>query len=70
MIVTETTQCLNCVSVGGISIAIQTYESYGGKVLLNVICKLCGLDHEEVADDIDHAKLILNQVIDLFEEEE
>src|SRR6056300_1401661 len=68
--VTEVTQCKNCDNVGGVSIAIQTYEDYDSKVLLNIICKLCGADFEEVADNVSHAKLILQQVVDLFEEEE
>ena len=70
LVVTEVTQCKNCDKVGGVSIAIQTYENYNNKVLLNVICKLCGMDFEEVADNVEHAKIVLKKVIDLFEEEE
>ena len=70
MVVTEVTQCKNCTKVGGISIAIQTYEDFNNKVLINVICKLCGMDFEEVAENVSNAKFVLDKVVDLFNDEE
>jgi len=70
LVVTEVTQCRNCDKVGGVSIAIQTYDDYKDKVLVVVICKLCGMDFEEVADSVEDAKFVLHKVIDLFDEEE
>ena len=67
-IVTEVTRCNNCDTVGGISISIQPRDK--SLVLVKVLCKLCGLDFEEFAENAEHAKLVLNNVVDLFEEEE
>lgn len=67
-LVTEVTQCLNCEKVGGISISLQPQPNK--VVLLKIICKLCGMDHEYFAQDTEHAKILLQEVVDLYGEEE
>lgn len=67
-LVTEVTLCLNCDKVGGISISLQPQPSK--VVLIKIICKLCGMDHEYIAQDTEHAKILIQEVVDLFGEEE
>ena len=72
MTVANVTTCKNCNSIGGIGISVipAWEDEESTRVLLQVLCKLCGLDWEVIAENLSAAKIYLSEVIDLFDEEE
>ena len=70
--IANVTTCKNCNAVGGIGISVvPAWENdESTRVLIQVLCKLCGLDWEVIAENLKSAKIYLTEVIDLFDKEE